>query len=49
MRAIVTPPGSGRAWLNDVAEPDTVSDDDVLVEVIAVGVCGTDRDVMRSG
>jgi len=53
MRAIVTRPGAGRAWLTEVAEPVLANADDVLVEMLHVGVCGTDRHVMsfpmRSG
>jgi glucose 1-dehydrogenase len=46
MRAIVTRPGSGRAWNADVAEPGLGAADDVLVQMLRVGVCGTDRHVM---
>jgi threonine dehydrogenase-like Zn-dependent dehydrogenase len=49
MRAIVTQPGSGRAWVNDIPEPTIHSADDVLVEMLRVGVCGTDRHVMYPG
>jgi glucose 1-dehydrogenase len=48
MRAIVTRPGSGRAWLIDMEEPPLETDHDVLVRVLRVGVCGTDRHVMSS-
>ncbi|MBV9135268.1 MAG: alcohol dehydrogenase catalytic domain-containing protein [Chloroflexi bacterium] len=47
MRAIATRPGSGRAWVVDVAEPELANADDVLVEMLRVGVCGTDRHVME--
>ena len=46
MRAIVTRPGEGRAWLQEVREPTLTRPDDVLVEMLRVGVCGTDRHVM---
>jgi threonine dehydrogenase-like Zn-dependent dehydrogenase len=46
MRAIVTRPGAGRAWLTDVAEPVIASSHEVVVEMLHVGVCGTDRHVM---
>jgi glucose 1-dehydrogenase len=46
MQAIVTRPGSGRAWLADIAEPTCATADDVLVQMLRVGVCGTDRHVM---
>jgi threonine dehydrogenase-like Zn-dependent dehydrogenase len=49
MRAIVTRPGAGRAWLADLAEPVLDNDDDVLVQILRVGVCGTDRHVMDHG
>src|SRR3712207_1474633 len=48
MRAIVTRPGSGTAWLTDVPEPAVSGPDDVLVRILRVGVCGTDRHVMSS-
>jgi threonine dehydrogenase-like Zn-dependent dehydrogenase len=48
MRAIVTRPGAGRAWLADIAEPAITSPSEVLVEMLHVGVCGTDRHVMSS-
>jgi threonine dehydrogenase-like Zn-dependent dehydrogenase len=46
MRAIVTQPGAARAWLADVPEPTLAGADEVLVEMLRVGVCGTDRHVM---
>src|ERR1700680_5045370 len=49
MRAIVTRPGAGQAWLADLPEPSLAVDDDVLVQVLRVGVCGTDREVMAHG
>jgi glucose 1-dehydrogenase len=49
MRAIVTRPGAGRAWLAELAEPTLHDDDEVLVEILRVGVCGTDRHVMNRG
>src|SRR5579859_1337102 len=47
MRAIVTRPGAGRAWLAELPEPTLGADDEVLVEILRVGVCGTDRHVMN--
>ena len=45
MKAItVEPKRSGTIQLEDVAEPD-VGDGSVLVEAIAVGVCGTDAEI----
>jgi threonine dehydrogenase-like Zn-dependent dehydrogenase len=46
MRAIVTRPGVGRAWLADISDPGITRPDEVLVETLRVGVCGTDRHVM---
>jgi threonine dehydrogenase-like Zn-dependent dehydrogenase len=46
MRAIVTRPGSGKAWLEDIPEPRITQPDDVVLEMLQVGVCGTDRHVM---
>jgi threonine dehydrogenase-like Zn-dependent dehydrogenase len=49
MRALVTRPGSGRAWAADIAEPTLERDDEVIVEMLRIGVCGTDRHVMDLG
>ena len=46
MRALtVIPEKSGSARLDDVPEPP-IEDGPVLVEVLAVGVCGTDREIV---
>jgi glucose 1-dehydrogenase len=46
MRALTVAPGiANSARLDDVAEP-TVSDGAVLVRTLALGVCGTDRDIV---
>ena len=46
MRALTTAPGiANSARIEDVAEPP-VSDGDVLVRTLALGVCGTDRDIL---
>ncbi len=49
MHAIVTRPGAGRAWIAELPEPTLGVDDDVLVQILRVGVCGTDREVMAHG
>ena len=49
MRAVVTRPGEGRAWLAELDEPVVQAPDDVLVDMVRVGVCGTDRHVMARG
>jgi threonine dehydrogenase-like Zn-dependent dehydrogenase len=48
MRAVVTRPGAGRAWVQEIPEPTFAHADDVVVEMLRVGVCGTDRHVMAS-
>jgi threonine dehydrogenase-like Zn-dependent dehydrogenase len=46
MRALTTAPGiPNSARVDDVAEPP-LSDGDVLVRTLALGVCGTDRDIL---
>jgi len=49
MRAVVTRPGTGRAWIQDLPDPKVVADDEVLIQILRVGVCGTDREVMAHG
>jgi threonine dehydrogenase-like Zn-dependent dehydrogenase len=47
LKAIVVEPGKkGSARLEDVPEPDT-RDGSVLVEAVAVGVCGTDEEIVQ--
>jgi threonine dehydrogenase-like Zn-dependent dehydrogenase len=47
MRALtVQPRVAGSAALTDVAEP-TAADGELLVEILAVGVCGTDREIVN--
>jgi threonine dehydrogenase-like Zn-dependent dehydrogenase len=47
MKAITVEPGkAGTASLEDVPKPD-VRDGSVLVEAVAVGVCGTDVEIVR--
>ena len=49
MRALtVRPHGSPRARVEDVPEPP-IEDGPILVETIAVGVCGTDREIVGGG
>jgi glucose 1-dehydrogenase len=47
MRALVTRPGAGKAWQADIPEPRLRAPDEVLVQMLRVGVCGTDRHVME--
>jgi threonine dehydrogenase-like Zn-dependent dehydrogenase len=49
MRAVVTRPGAGRAWLADIREPQPSDPLEVVVQMLRVGVCGTDRHVMSPG
>jgi glucose 1-dehydrogenase len=49
VRAVVTRPGAARAWLEEIPEPCLEAPDDVLVQMLRVGVCGTDRHVMYPG
>jgi glucose 1-dehydrogenase len=49
MRAVVTRPGEGRAWLAELDEPAPEAPDDVVVDMLRVGICGTDRHVMARG
>jgi len=47
MKAITVEPRKPEtARLEDIPEPD-VSDGSVLVEAVAVGVCGTDVEIVR--
>jgi threonine dehydrogenase-like Zn-dependent dehydrogenase len=48
VRAVVTRPGAGKAWVADIREPELTRSDDVVVQMLRVGVCGTDRHVMNS-
>lgn len=43
---MMTPGRAGSARLVEIAEPD-VEDGPLLVEMVAVGVCGTDVEIMR--
>ena len=49
MRAVVTRPGAGRAWPADIPDPAFEHEHDVLVRMLRVGVCGTDRHVIGRG
>jgi threonine dehydrogenase-like Zn-dependent dehydrogenase len=47
VQAVVTRPGTERAWAREIPEPTLDAPDDVLVQMLRVGVCGTDRHVME--
>jgi glucose 1-dehydrogenase len=48
MRALTVTPGVGDPRLEEVAEPPS-SDGAVLVETLAIGVCGTDLEIVAGG
>lgn len=45
MRAVVTLPSAGRLELREVAEPGPGRPHELLLRVLDVGVCGTDREI----
>src|SRR3954466_5670524 len=46
MRALTVSPGESRSvTVEEVAEPPE-SDGDVLAEILAIGICGTDREIV---
>lgn len=49
MKAIAITPGKGNANLIDVDEPQIKSDNEVKIEVLEVGICGTDREEASGG
>lgn len=49
MKAIAIKPGKGEAHLLDVDEPTIRNSDEVKIEVIEVGICGTDREEAEGG
>lgn len=49
MKAIAITPGKGNANLIDADEPRIKYDDEVKIEVIEVGICGTDREEASGG
>jgi len=49
MEAIAIVPGKGSAHLIEVEEPSLKSDNDVKIEVLEVGICGTDREQVSGG
>lgn len=49
MKAIATYPGSGKLALVDQPEPTISTDDEIRVQVLQVGICGTDREEARGG
>jgi threonine dehydrogenase-like Zn-dependent dehydrogenase len=46
MRAVVTRPGANRAWATEIPDPKVLRVDDVVVDMVRVGVCGTDRHII---
>lgn len=49
MKAIAITPGTADAQLIDIPEPTLVEPDDVKLQVISVGICGTDREEVSGG
>ncbi len=49
MKAIAITPGSTSVHLIDRTEPQIVDDDDVKLQVLRVGICGTDREEVSGG
>ena len=45
MRAITVVPGEGRAELSEIEEPE-LRDGELLVQMLALGVCGTDAEIV---
>lgn len=49
MKAIAITPGKGNARIIEMNEPKIKSDNDVIIEVHEVGICGTDREEASGG
>ena len=49
MKAIAVVPGTTTVRLVDRPEPQVVAADDVKVQVLRVGICGTDREEAAGG
>ncbi|HLO58026.1 MAG TPA: glucose 1-dehydrogenase [Bacteroidales bacterium] len=49
MKAIAITPGKGDARLIDIEEPSVKNDKDVKLQVLEVGICGTDREEIVGG
>jgi threonine dehydrogenase-like Zn-dependent dehydrogenase len=49
MKAIAITPGKGNAQLIYVDEPGIESEDEIKIEVLEVGICGTDREEASGG
>lgn len=49
MKAIAITPGKGDVRLIDIEEPVIKTPDDVKLQVIEVGICGTDREEVEGG
>jgi threonine dehydrogenase-like Zn-dependent dehydrogenase len=49
MKAIAITPGKGNAHIMDIVEPVIKSEHDVKIEVLEVGICGTDREEASGG
>jgi threonine dehydrogenase-like Zn-dependent dehydrogenase len=49
MKAIAITPGKGEARIEEIGEPGIIQPDDVKLEVLEVGICGTDREEVEGG
>lgn len=49
MDALALPPGSTAVHIVQRPEPVITAPDDVLVRIIRVGICGTDREIVSGG
>src|SRR5262245_1455762 len=48
MLAIAAQPGSSRPIMIDVAEPRSPAAGEVLCRTLELGICGTDREILKS-
>ena len=49
MKAIAIKPGKGDSHIIETVEPSIKNDDDVKLQVMQVGICGTDREEAIGG
>lgn len=49
MKAIATIPGMGKLFLVDQTKPTISAPNEILIQIMQVGICGTDREEARGG
>ncbi len=49
MKAISITPGTTDVHLRDLPEPAITSPDEIKLQIIRVGICGTDREEVMGG